>query len=759
MLQKIISIKDTGRFQNSADGTDTTLRKQSFIFAANGHGKTTICSILRSAKSGDPSHILGRARLGATLPPTVDLLIEKAGKITFNGTTWNGTLPNIAIFDQVYVTENIHAGDVVDTDQKQGLYRVIVGQNGVQLADQEASLAADSRAKTTEISNLDRTLKTHLPSGMKLDVFMDLPKLDDIEEQIATAEAKLKTVGEAATIKAKSAMKTFDIPVVPSELADVLALTIDDIAEDAERQITDHFAAHGMDAIGARWITEGLEHAAESCPFCAQNLKGLPLVSAYKSVFSDTYRSLHGRVNALRHKVDLEFGQTGAANVTLYVEQYAGATEFWSSYIQKQMIPDAPAGAASAMTSLAAEIISLLDQKLRAPLERVTLKSAEASIHTYEEQRAAVESFNQAISVTNTLIAAKKLEAGDGNTTVVKADLDCLKAIRTRHSEKVASVCEERAQLVAAKAETDAKKEAIRQQLEAHTAKVIDPYERRINELLDDFNCEFRITKTQHSFPAGVASSSYQLIINNKGVDLGSSKTPISVPSFRNTLSAGDKSTLALAFFIADFERTRDRHECIVVFDDPFNSQDAFRRRQTVHKIMKVASLCSQVIVLSHDPTFLKQLWDKSKPAERASISITDFGSRGSKIRQLDLDKSTQGRTATDIDDLLTYHNERVGQTIDIARKMRVVLETHLLTTFPSAFPNEKWLGDMLKNIRDGGADHPAAHLYDNLTEINDCTDLHHGEDLADTTPDQLDRTELAGLVKKTLKIVNSIQA
>jgi len=27
----------------------------------------------------------------------------------------------------------------------------------------------------------------------------------------------------------------------------------------------------------------------------------------------------------------------------------------------------------------------------------------------------------------------------------------------------------------------------------------------------------------------------------------------------------------------------------VVVFDDPFNSQDAFRRRQTVHEITKVA--------------------------------------------------------------------------------------------------------------------------------------------------------------------------
>jgi wobble nucleotide-excising tRNase len=54
------------------------------------------------------------------------------------------------------------------------------------------------------------------------------------------------------------------------------------------------------------------------------------------------------------------------------------------------------------------------------------------------------------------------------------------------------------------------------------------------------------------------------------------------------------------------------------MFDDPFNSQDAFRRRQTVHEIMKAAANCRQIVVLSHDATFLKQLWDKAPPSERA---------------------------------------------------------------------------------------------------------------------------------------------
>ena len=53
-------------------------------------------------------------------------------------------------------------------------------------------------------------------------------------------------------------------------------------------------------------------------------------------------------------------------------------------------------------------------------------------------------------------------------------------------------------------------------------------------------------------------------------------------PSFSNTLSSGDKITLALAFFLAQLEHLPDESSQVVIFDDPFNSQDNFRKGWTV---------------------------------------------------------------------------------------------------------------------------------------------------------------------------------
>ena len=41
--------------------------------------------------------------------------------------------------------------------------------------------------------------------------------------------------------------------------------------------MTTHLAAHGMSDGGGNWIADGLGHAEGACPFCGQNIEGLPL--------------------------------------------------------------------------------------------------------------------------------------------------------------------------------------------------------------------------------------------------------------------------------------------------------------------------------------------------------------------------------------------------------------------------------------------------------------------------------------------------
>jgi wobble nucleotide-excising tRNase len=300
----------------------------------------------------------------------------------------------------------------------------------------------------------------------------------------------------------------------------------------------------------------------------------------------------------------------------------------------------------------------------------------------------------------------------------------------------------------------------VRKQLEEHTNRIIKPYEGRINQLLDNFNAGFEIARTKPAYTGGVASSTYQIVINNTEIELGNSKTPANQPSFRNTLSSGDRSTLALALFIAHLEGDPDYANRVVVFDDPFTSQDSFRRRQTIHEIKKLGDVCKQLIVFSHDAAFLRQIRDKCKPADCVGLQLTDLRSQGVKIMPCDLDAVCRGRAASDMDDLQAYVTTGAGKTRDTIRKMRIVLETYCRSTYPVSFAPDDLLGEIVEKIRRTGDQHPAWALMTELDHINEYSrEHHHGEDPQDGSADMIDPQELTGFVKRTLRIANGLPA
>ena len=76
MLQRIISIRNVGRFRRCVAAGDVTFRRFTIIFSENARGKTTLCAILRSLFTNTPAIIIG--------------------------------------FDGTYISENVFAGDFVE---------------------------------------------------------------------------------------------------------------------------------------------------------------------------------------------------------------------------------------------------------------------------------------------------------------------------------------------------------------------------------------------------------------------------------------------------------------------------------------------------------------------------------------------------------------------------------------------------------------------------------------------------------------------
>ena len=755
-LGKIISIKNIGRFLNAAASGDVTFKHNTLVFAPNGRGKTTLCAILRSLKHGEPAYITGRRSLGSPDQPEVRFLLDN-NPVNFNNGAWSATLSELAFFDATYVTENVHSGEAVDTDQRRNLYRVIIGSDGVAFARRLDNLDAQIRQKNPGIREARAIVQRHIPQGIGFYEFIGFPEDASIDDKIAVKEREAEAVGRADQIQQRPPLQRIVLPLFLSDFTDLLAKTLDDVAADAERQVSEHIRAHEMGERGEPWLSEGLRYIHdERCPFCAQNLTDVDLIDAYKAFFSEAYHRLRDEVFGVATDLESDFSDREIAAIERVLHQNGADVEYWQQYCTF----DAPALGGNvyitaAITGLRQAGLTLLHRKQAAPLEALRPDEAftQAS-ETFGRMQAAVTAYNDAVDAANAVINAKKQETDAANLQAVQAELVRLGVVKARHTEEIRQACLAYQNLVAEKDDLDGQKTEARKQLDRHMAGVIEHFGQSINRNLDRFHADFRISTPTHSYQGGTASSSYRILINEVAVDLGNPCTPLDRPSFKNTLSAGDRSTLALALFFAKIERDPQRANRIIILDDPFNSQDAFRQSQTVQQIRRLGADCAQVVVLSHNQNFLKMLWDRLPPAERKTLQLGRVGEKNTTISEWDIEEAVKWRYRADVEALQRFYSDNEGNPRDVVQKIRPVLEGYCRNLYPSQFTDQDRLGDIIAKIREAAEDHPLHEILVHLDDLNAYTSrYHHGEN-PNAATEPIDDGELCNSVKRTLTLV-----
>jgi wobble nucleotide-excising tRNase len=757
MIKKITKIKNVGRFVNYGASGDVELKRHNLIFGENGRGKTTLCAILRSLQSGDPAHIGGRKTLGSTDSPEVAILMDDGAHATFNNGAWNRKVPEIAIFDAMFVSENVHSGDVVDIEHRRSLYSVIVGEQGVKLAKQIDDLDEKVRSKSTDIRERAATLLAHA-FGLSVEEFLALEQDAEIDGKLSAKKKELEAARQSEQIKARGTLSPLEIPTFPrTSLETFLGKTVEGIAADAERQIDKQIRTHGMHDRGQGWLSEGLGYIRENtCPLCNQSLDGASgLIGAYKDFFSKAYNQLRADIAAMRTQINTTFDEREVSRIDRIIDQNAASLEFWSRFCDITPPVWQGSGASDTLHSLRKATLALLDRKSAAPLESVapdtTFNDALTALTGVQDSLAV---YNKAVRAANVVITAKKAAAGAADTVAIDKALARLRATKKRYEPEVNQACIDYASAVGAKKGFEDSKTALRGQLDKHTGDVIDRYQQTINQLLEDFQAGFSITGTSHDYRGGVPSSNYQILINNTPVDLGDSKTPLHEPSFRNTLSAGDRSTLALAFFLAQLAYDSSRASKIAVFDDPFNSQDGFRKDCTIQQIKKCGQESAQVIVFSHDPYFLKRIWDRLyTPAERKCLEMARIGKQNTTICEWDVEKATQDRYKADRNALKNFYVDNDGEPRSVVQKIRPVLETYCKNLGGGTLAESDTLGVIVVKIRAAGAGHQLFPLCEDLEDLNEYTKrYHHGENALPAT-ESISDVELQGYVRRALEM------
>ncbi|MBI3097978.1 MAG: AAA family ATPase [Planctomycetes bacterium] len=622
MLDKIVHIRSIGRFRNYAACGDVSLRKLTLIYAENGRGKTTLCGILRSLQTGQTEFIAERKTLNDTAPSEVHLRLGGAD-FRFTNDAWTAVHADILIFDPVFVSENVYSGDYVEHEQKKNLYRVIVGAEGVRLAKQIEELDRQIRDINADLRTKEGALSKHLPPGVALTDYLRWQPVADIAEQVRRKSEELSiwqhTTARSGEIQARHPFAKVILPFLPSDFFAVLAKQLSDIVSDAETKVRQHIAQQQMGLQGESWLSQGLGYVKDDrCPFCGQGVRANDLIKAYRSHFSDAYGSLKQDVAQLAIQVDTAIGERAQSPILQALADNAALVEFWRPFTTVDLpvipLPDIQRQYATIRN----RCLALARRKQDTPTEAVTPDTEfTAAVSQFEVLRTVVASYNAAVDAANLLTQKHKAAASSqGDQAALRNELAQMEARKERFDPEVAGACRAYQTALDSKVTLERSKTATRTLLDRICRDLLKAHEQSINAYLDQFGAGFKITNARHLYTGGAPSSHYQIEINNTPLDLGDVRTTAGTPCFKTSLSSGDRSALALAFFLAMLKQDAGIGRKIVVFDDPFTSLDRFRRTCTQQFIHRLSDSAEQVIVLSHEPLFLKLLFDECPSAE-----------------------------------------------------------------------------------------------------------------------------------------------
>jgi wobble nucleotide-excising tRNase len=764
MLEKIIQIKSVGRFVDYAASGDLTFRKLTLIYAENGRGKTTLCAILRSLQNGQQEFIAERKTLAATAPASVCIRLNGAN-YQFTNDTWASTYPEIAIFDPAFVNDNVYSGDYVEHEHKKNWYRAIVGTTGVQLARQIEGLDRQIRDANDDLRAKTEVVDRYLPYGITLDDYLQWQPVADIEEHLQRKTEELQTLQRAAAksleIQGKALFAKLRIPIMPPDFAAVLAKQLTDVIADAEVKVQQQIAKHQMARQGESWLSQGLGYLRDDrCPLCDQVVAASDLIAAYRSHFSTAYANVKRDVALLSQRINSAIGETALSPVQQAIASNAVLVEFWRQFAQIDLPVISFPDVQQKYSTLRERCLALAREKQDSPTEALM---ADADFNTalavIGDLRASVAAYNTAVDAANLRVNEQKAATERlSDLTTLKNELTELEARRKRFETTVVQACQAFRDAGSLKEGLQQRKESARQELDQHCGQILTTYEQSINKYLDQFNAGFRITNTRHLYTGGTPSSHYQIEINSTALDLGDERTPVGTPCFKTALSSGDRSALALAFFLAMLKQDANISRKTVVFDDPFTSLDRFRRTCTQQLIQRLLDSAEQVVVLSHDPLFLKLLVDEC-PSASTIVKTLQMSNAGDAtiIGNWDVQAETQSSYMKDFSTLLGFYGERKGEPRAVARAIRPFLGGMLRSRFPGQFQQNEWLGDFINRIRSAtatnGLHHAKADL-DELDAVNGYSKKYHHQQNENADSEPINDDELHGYVKRTLRLV-----
>lgn len=774
MIKEIHQISGVGRFKNFTPIPPIELAKISVVYGENGKGKSSLAAIFRSISDGNLDELDRRTTIGLDKKSIV-FRRDDGGRIAYSspGLKWSQTLDDLLVFDETFVHDNVCIGPRVDIDQRRNLNAVILGDSARQLGQEEQETKAKIKGRNSGFKATKQTIESKILRGdsnselpMSLEDFIQLQPVPDIVGKIAQQKQLVDQLRSASVVLLRGEFVKVVLPEFPTEgFERLLTSSIENVEAIAEASVKTHLDQFSEDDL-EDWIERGTEFSSEysdDCPYCGQSLQTSSIIQHYQAYFSDAYKTLKSDVEEFPGR-RLRF-RSGMDSVNRAIAENVGIAALWRTeelegLVYPNQVFETINGALNELVDCAEKMLA---KKTNRPLEPLDFsEDFNEAYSTWTKICLGVSEYNRHHEENNRAIRKHKEGLAGASLDEAEARLLFLENSRTRYTDEVAGLCHKFSQLTEEQKADRHRLKAVQAKIKKEVKLTYAEYGERVNWYLRRLNADFTIGQLKQRLDGTKTQALYPIVLHDNEIPVDGDKLSKGGQSYKNTLSEGDRRTLALAFFLARLKKQARSKKKILVFDDPVTSMDDNRSAGTADLILAICERVGQVFILSHRKRFLRNFWIKYRrnPNRYGKLRLfevcpqqgnVDF----SEIRsEWDIKRVTESDFDKDLRDVVAFIN--ASSNVDkrvAALKLRVVLESHYKSRYPDEFTDDlKKFGDFISRAENCTQSSPLYPLKKDLRILKrlneDTSTFHHA------MPLDLDEADLRKLCRDTLDLM-----
>jgi wobble nucleotide-excising tRNase len=770
MIKKIIKIKGVGRYLNYNPKAVTPfngeLKSLTLIYGENGSGKTTITSILQSLKNNNDI-INRRKSFTHNNSPEVQFLVEGVSKpFLFGDNKWENHYGDIEIFDETFINENVFTGSEISSDHKKRLFDIVLGSAGIELKKEIEDIKIKIQNENGNLKNIEKEIQSFTTSMIDGNTFCLHINDNEILDKITSKHNEIFTVKQFDAIKKSDDLSEISyekLNIQITKLKILLQKTLENISNEFLQIFETHKQKFPINDETESWLKKGYENIQDDkCPFCEKSLDNTNIIQAYNQYFNEEYIKLQSDIQAFNETFNTINLPLLLSEVELTINNNTPLVDFWRNHITLDFYDEVVVQEKGKLSSLFEDIKKLLINKTKSPLNKIDITKVDEfenllsqEFKRFEEYNLLVKNFNQKILE----LKSSQLK----NLSQLELELKNLEIIQKRYSPDGIIKANEYIATEGLIKRLNFQKDIKQAELKEYTVQTFKNYKTRINQLLKKFANYLEIKEIKSAYHGSSKTPQVEYVLSISGNEIKLNDDKVN-PSFKYVLSGGDKSALALSFFLAVLIDDINLKNKIVVFDDPISSFDLHRKNATIKSLEWLSKQAKQLIILTHNLSFAGSFYEEcSAKHNLLSLQIINDGNT-SHLCDFNIEEETLNGLLKDYCYASAYLKSNAKNDLQrrsVARCLRPMLEGYFRLKFFGEFNSTDWLGTFIKRINESVDGDKLYRLKCDVGEIEEINDYskkyHHSFSPLTAESELINDMELRNYVERTFQLIEKI--